>query len=360
MTTSQKQPASQSNLKRLEFLLGNLKQYLISHKSSFLLYCTLGLIFAFAIYIRINGLGYYQRASDSFMLYTFSNEIFNGQNPYLRILSSDMIRNRKYPTYPPLYYYLGVIPLYFGYSSYPAWIVFTKLVFLIPTDFGIAVLIFIILKNRTDINPWYSVFSVFVWFFNRPNLSIYFYALIDSFTIFFVLLSLYFFTYRPNFSYFLLGVAIAIKLFPIFLLPLYLITHRKKNIYTLLAYLFYALICVILVSLPYLIWNIEAYYRSLLFSATRAESRFSTATLTMAPWIEKYTFLSRLPMLFAYFLVYYIHWKKQFDIYLFSAISFLIWPLINPVVFNQYFVWFVPFALISFGIHLDMIISKHS
>ncbi len=359
MTTSKKKLFSQSNIKRLELLLGNLKQYLISNKSSLLIYFTLGLIFAFAIYIRINGLSYYQIWSDSYMLYIYSNEIFNGQNPYLRILSSDMIRNRKYPTYPPLYYYLGVIPLYFGYSSFPSWIVFTKLFFLIPTDFSIAILIFIILKNRTDINPWYGVLSVFIWFFNRPNLTTYFYALIDTFTIFFVLLSLYFFTSRPNFSYFLLGVAIAAKLFPVFLLPLYLITHRKKNIYTLLTYLFYALICVILVSLPYLIWNIEAYSRSLLFSATRAESGFSRGTLTMAPWIAEYNFLSRLPMLFAYFLLYYIHWKKQFDIYLFSAISFLIWPLLSPVVFTQYFVWFVPFALITFGMYLGMLIPKH-
>ena len=80
----------------------------------------------------------------------------------------------------------------------------------------------------------------------------------------------------------------------------------------------------------------------------------------MAPWIAEYNFLSRLPMLFAFFLLYYIHWKKQIEIYLFAAISFLIWPLLSPVVFGQYFVWFIPFALISFGMHLGMIIPKQS
>jgi len=331
-------------------LIDKIVHFLKINKSSFFEYFVLLLILTFAIIIRINGLDFYSLDEDSFSIYTYSTTIYDHHNPYLRILTSDMIHNQKYPSYPPLYFYLGLIPLYFGYSSYPSWIFFMKIFFLIPVDFSIAILIFIILKKSPNTNPWFRVFAVYAWLVNRWALYIYTYALIDTFTIFFILLSLYYFYSQPEFSYFLLGVAIATKLFPILLLPLYLISHRPKRVYILLTYLFFAIMPFFLVSLPFIISSPEAYYRSMLFSATRhGDLKMRVIGPELMPFFGASGVNTRIPLIIAYLGFYCIHWKKAFNIYTFTTLGLLIWNLMNPNVYYQYWVWFIPFALILFG-----------
>jgi uncharacterized membrane protein len=272
-----------------------------------------------------------------------------------------MILNDKYPTYPPLYFYFGLIPLYFGYSSYPSWIIFMKVYFLIPADFGIALLIFIILKRHATTKPWFGVFAVYVWLFNRWTLYVYAYGLIDTFTIFFILLSLYYFYSQPEFSSLLLGVAIAIKLFPIFLLPLYLISRRSKGVYRILAYLFLAVMPIFLVSLPYIIWSPEAYYKSLLFSATRLSDIVSKPIgRELMPLLGIHGVDTRYPLIIFYLGFYFLHWKKKFNIYVFTTVVLLLWNLMNTNVYCQYWVWFIPFALILVGKTISTYASSDS
>ena len=335
---------------QLEKQIDKIVQHLTLNKSSFFVYFILFLVVIFSIYVHLNGLYVYSLDSDSYWIYNYTLAIHHNQNPYLRILNSDMIQNDKYPTYPPLYFYLGLISLYFGYSSYPSWIIFMKIYFLIPADFGVALLIFLILKKHLTTKPWFSMFAIYIWLFNRWTLYIYTFALIDTFTIFFILLSLYYFYSQPEFSSLLLGIAIATKLFPIFLLPLYLISHRSKSVYKILVYLFLAIMPVFFVSLPYIIWSPEAYYKSILFSATR---QGDTITRLIGPQlIPSFGTCgvdTRYPLIISYLLLYFVHWKKNFNIYMFTTVGLLIWNLMNANVFYQYWVWFIPFALILFG-----------
>ena len=62
---------------------------------------------------RFTGLESYE---DMFFTWMDSARIANGVNPYERILGSDMIRNRDYPTYLPLIYLVGTLPIVFGIS----------------------------------------------------------------------------------------------------------------------------------------------------------------------------------------------------------------------------------------------------
>ncbi len=323
-------------------------------KTSIIEFLVLFFILIFAIIIRINGLDFYSDDADSFYIYTYSTAIFNYNNPYLRILDSDMIHNQKYATSPPLYFYLGMIPLYFGYSSYPSWIFFMKIFFLIPVDFGVAILIYIILKQSAN-NSWFRITAVFIWLVNRWGLYVYTYALIDTFTIFFILLSLYYFYSRPEVSSLLLGIAIATKLFPIFLLPFYLISHHQKGVYKLLKYVFFALIPLFLVSLPFIVLSIpEAYFKSLLFSATRqGDSSMKIVGPELMPFFGEEGVDTRIPLLISYLVLYLIHWKKVFNTYMFTTTGLLIWNLMNANVYAQYWVWFIPFALILIGKIID-------
>jgi len=345
----------------LETQINKIVQHLILNKSSIPVYLILFFIVILAIIVHINGLYVYSTESDNYWIYQYTLTIHNNKNPYLRILNSDMIRNDKYPTFPPLYFYLGLIPLYLGYSSYPSWIIFMKTYFLFPADFGIALLIFLILKRHSNAKPWFSVFAIFIWLFNRWTLYIYTYALIDTFTIFFILLSLYYFDSQPEFSSLLLGVSIAIKLFPIFLLPLYLISHRSKSVYRILAYLFLAIMPILLVSLPYLIWSPEAYYRSLLFSATRqGDKYYRLLGPELMPSFGYYGFDTRYPLIICYLGFYFVHWMKKFNTYMFTTAGLLIWNLMNTNVYPQYWIWFIPFALILFGLTIFTYTSSDS
>jgi uncharacterized membrane protein len=124
-------------------------------------------------------------------------------------------------------------------------------------------------------------------------------------------------------------------------------SHRSRSVYKMLAYLFLA---IILVSLPYIIWSPEAYYKSLLFSATRQSDIISKPIgRELMPLLGIHGFDTRYPLIISYLGFYFLHWKKKLNIYMFTTVVLLLWNLMNANVYYQYWVWFIPFALILCG-----------
>lgn len=62
---------------------------------------------------------------------------------------------------------------------------------------------------------------------------------------------------------------------------------------------------------------------------------------------------TRIPLLISYLVLYVFHWKKMFNTYMFTTAGLLLWNLMNANVYAQYWVWFIPFALILLGKIID-------
>jgi hypothetical protein len=67
------------------------------------------------------------------------------------------------------------------------------------------------------------------------------------------------------------------------------------------------------------------------------------------PSLGVYGIDTRYPLIISYLLLYFVHAKKNFNIYMFTTVVLLLWNLMNANVYYQYWVWFIPFALILFG-----------
>lgn len=158
------------------------------------------------------------------------------------------------------------------------------------------------------------------------------------------------------------SLSLALKQIAIFLLPLYLIkiwqsSAKIKDV--LLALIVISLIPT-LVSLPFIFWNSESFYRSILFSATRyPEGHFKTPSVDV--YIEELIpgfigLKAKLPMLLMMCLVYLNAFKRKVGLFTSSLLIMFVFINFNSVLFRQYFCWVMPLIPLA----INDIISKDS
>jgi uncharacterized membrane protein len=178
--------------------------------------------------------------------------------------------------------------------------------------------------------------------------------------IFFLLLSLILLKEKTKLSLLMFSISLGIKQIAIFLLPLYLIYlwkngAKKRRVKELV---FGSLIiCSIpfLTSLPFIIWNAEGFFKSILFSATRLENSHIKIAPSVDvifskqfPWIVGLK--AKLLMLFLMTMVYLSFLKEKTSLLIASTITMMIFVYFNSVLFLQYFLWslcLMPFALVE-------------
>jgi hypothetical protein len=78
------------------------------------------------------------------------------------------------------------------------------------------------------------------------------------------------------------------------------------------------------------------------------------------PSLGVYGIDTRYLLILSYLGFYFVHWQKKFNIYMFTTLVLLLWNLMNANVFYQYWVWFIPFALILFGKTISTYVSPDS
>jgi uncharacterized membrane protein len=189
------------------------------------------------------------------------------------------------------------------------------------------------------------------WIFNRWTLHVATIAHIDFIPLFFLILSLLIFHKYRWVSLFLFSLSLAIKQIGIFLAPLYLIwtwqsENRSKLKKMLIAFAVIASIP-LLTSLPFILWNSEGFFKSILFSATRNPgSHFNAPSLDV--YIGKFIpdfigIKAKIPMLFLMILIYLSTLRRQLGMYTSSLLTMSIFIDFNSVLFLQYMCWVVPF-----------------
>jgi hypothetical protein len=101
-------------------------------------------------------------------------------------------------------------------------------------------------------------------------------------------------------------------------------------------------------SLPFIIWNAEGFFRSIIFSATRyATNHFKVASFDqlLAEDVPNFVGIpAKLPMLFLMALVYIVALRHRMGRYAAALLILSIFVEFNSVLFRQYMTWIVPFV----------------
>jgi len=300
-----------------------------------------------SIAIPLNVRFWEQNTKDSDIYYSWveGGRIANGENPYERILSGNMQENQKYATYFPLFYELSYFTQIIGYKNYNDWIGLWRYFFL-AFNLLIGLLLLAITYQK---KIWgFGLFVVAFWLFNRWTIHSSFHAVPDFIPIFGLLLSLALFKRKRVLSLLLFSFSLAFKQIAIFVAPLYLIWtfHDTRSLkQTVISGVLIGSIP-LLTSIPFLIWNLEGFIRSILFSATRIPMAHlgvdSLDTILNLTGLQ-----ARIPMFFLMALVYLVSWQRTLGIYSDAMFAMLIFVTFNSIFFAHYPVWLMPLLPLS-------------
>ncbi|HJN45984.1 MAG TPA: hypothetical protein QF572_17590 [Vicinamibacterales bacterium] len=273
-----------------------------------------------------------------------SERIANGQNPYTRVLQADGIHNDKYPGYLPLLYFTGAGLIFLGIDDFFSYFSIIKIV-IILADMLAA---FLIYYPSTKIGrQGLGLFGAAVWLLNRWTLYSNEHATFDTAIVALLVASLFFLYKRPKVSFLLYGLSLAFKQFGIFLFPLFL--FRAKSIRNIWNTSFYVWIVPTVISIPFLVLNAEAFIRSLTYDGIRIAPDHGVHGFPVHPLFElvgSTGVVSRLPTVGVLVALYYVIFKYQLNRYLASFLLFLTFVCFNPVVFNQYVPYVIPFIFL--------------
>lgn len=289
---------------------------------------------------------------DTYYSWVEGRRILRGQNPYERILHGSMEENNKYATYFPLFYEASAVVHQLGLRQYHEWIGFWRYIFLF-CNIAIGLLMVGILQSR---RTWVlALLGMAFWYFNRWTLNTSESAALDFIPILLMVLSLALFSRYRRTSLLLYSISLAIKQIAIFLVPLYLIWefHQTRSVRkTILAGLWIASIP-LLVSIPFLVWNAEGFFKSIAFSGTRAAlNHFGAASvddlLNLEGWI------ARLPLLIMLCAAYLAAWHKTTRRYGSAMMVMAIFIAFNSVLFEHYPVWLMPLLPLAVSEWVDV------
>jgi len=303
------------------------------------------LLIFFACYVNLLVPKPVMEEQDIYYSYVEGNRLVKGENPYARILESDMSRNKKYPTYFPVFYELSYVSQMLGLRSFIDWMAVWRIVFMV-FEFAIAALLYVVLARRNL--AWAGVFAAAFWLFNRWTLNMVGTENLDFIPIFLLLASLELFPRKKGLSLFLFSLSLGFKQIAIFLAPLYLIwvfrSAGKDWLKQVLKSAAMIASVPLLSSLPFLVWDAKGFILSVLFSADRAGNTFGGLSLdTIMGWNG---LPARFAMLALMAMVYVIALQGSLKKYLLSFWVMLVFVCFNTVLFAQYLVWTLPLLLL--------------
>ena len=278
--------------------------------------------------------------TDTYYAWIEGGRILYGSNPYERILEGNMRENEKYATYFPLFYEASALVQAAGLERFELWIHFWRYFFLI-SNIGIGLTLYYIIFSK---RAWgFSLFALSFWYFNRWTLYASSFDAIDFIPIFLMILSLSLFSRNRRTALVLFSFSLALKQIGVFLVPLYLIweyqeTHSIRN--TIIAGLWIISIP-FLSSIPFLLWNLEGFARSIVFSATRdAQVHFGGNSIDSILNLTGLT--ARVPMLLILFGAYFVCWQKSVGRYGAAMLVMAVFIAFNSILFTHYPVWLMP------------------
>lgn len=286
---------------------------------------------------------------DMYYIWLDGSRLAAGENPYARILTGNMRENQKYPTYLPLFYILVAGTHGLGVTEYETWLWIWRPL-MIASQIGIALLLFVVCRRSG--HPVLGVFAALFWSLNRWTLFVVKVNHVDFLPILCLLVSMVLFETRRRTSLLLFGLSLALKQIAVFVTPLYLIwTWRRASdpdarLRETARAAGWIVLVPGLVSLPFLVWNAEAFVRSILFSATR-DANAHVRALSFDALLGLEGLAARLPMLLLVALVLVAAARGEIGRYLAVMLVFATFLDFNSVFYLQYMTWIVPFLVLA-------------
>jgi uncharacterized membrane protein len=289
-----------------------------------------------AVYVYSN-LERSNEKEDIYYVYLEGSRILKGENPYERVLGSDMLHNDKFSTYFPGIYLISASIQVAGYDDFEGWHeVWTILN--IGILFLIGLLIFLDLEKRSSL--LLAIFGLIILYFHSYSIIILRINHIDFIAILFLVLSLKVIERKPLLSLVFFGLSLSMKHMAIFAAPLYLFTLRdsigwRRSFTYCVAGIG---LPIVVFSLPFIIWNAQGFFKSILFSATRLSgSHFKT--LAASTLVGAEGLIGKLPMLLLFFIIYYLNYTRKIGIRTGVFLILAVFIGFNSVLFVQYLIW---------------------
>jgi hypothetical protein len=279
-------------------------------------------------------------SNDIYFTYLEGRSLLEGRNPYERILEDEGGENQKYPTYLPLFYYLGAGVQAIGFADFAEWIGVWRVVFLVASG-ATAAMVFRF--GQASGYPLFGAFGALFWEFNRWSLHLVRTADMDFLPIALLVLAWLSLEARPRTALWILGASLAIKHYAVLAVPAAWMAARTsdggmrgpaREGIRLAA-------IPVAVSLPLLVASPAGFLRSILFSVTRDPVAIGDVpSLDLLLGWE--ALAARVPMLALLVFVYAAQWRGWVRpmaamLLVMSVVTFL-----NSVFFTSYMVWLIP------------------
>jgi hypothetical protein len=305
----------------------------------------------------------YERRPGSDIYYNWveGQRILKGENPYLRILDSDMRVNQKYPTYFPLIYLLSAATQMLGLRDYLTWLSFWHGL-IVSAGVAIGAAIFYMLYQRRGLAA--AAFGALFWLFGRWALLNSQASTFDFLPILCMVTSIWLLGAAPDMAasrrrqtvaFLLFSLSLALKHLDAIIVPLFIIwawqaapVGRKLRETAWSSVLVFCIPAITVI--PFVVWhgqtvisNTEAMLRSLVFEVTR-----DPAMHIQAPSIDSFMAMAgpaaRLPTLIMLALAWGAFTQSRIGLFTAGLMSMAAFLDFNPVFFVQYQAWMVPFV----------------
>lgn len=274
------------------------------------------------------------RKQDCFWMMFESDRLAAGQNPYSRILYDSMERGH-YPTHLPLIYLAAAAPRRLGMISFAPRLNLLRFLNLLAT---LAVAHLLLRAGRRSAGSPWGVAVAVVWLLNFFTLYVQKVAQVDLIMVWLIALSVAARERNRSLAWFLLGVSLAVKHFGIFLVPLYL--AEEKSVRGAAAGLAWCAAVPLAVSIPFLVWDARGLWVSIAYSGVRGGNNWFTY------FLANEGFLGRFELLKALALVYLFAWRGRWPLAGAATLLYAFFYLLNPVIYQQYFVYGIFFLLL--------------
>ena len=289
------------------------------------------------------------RTQDVYYIWLDGQRIASGENPYSRILSGNMRENDKYSTYLPLFYEASALSHWLGVHDFDTW---NRGWEKISLAFYLATggLLFTALYVRGSL--LLAVAGSVFWLFSRWTVNVLLIRHVDFVPIFFMVASLITFRQFRKTSLLSLGVSLAVKQIAIFLLPLFLVREWRrapdKRVFRTLNSFGLIVFIPFLASLPFVVWNADAFLSSMAFSVTRtAMDHFDTKTAEFVLGWDGLT--TRALLIVSLGMMYALVVRGALPCLVSALLAMLCFVCFNPVMFSQYLSWIVALGVLALG-----------
>lgn len=288
---------------------------------------------------------------DIFFAWREGQRLFEGINPYARILGNSLRENQKYPTYLPLSYLSSFAMSKLGFTTFEEFLRIWRLLTL-ACHGAIGLLVFHCFHRQGK--PLTGFVLCAVVLVGRWSSYVVMVQHLEFAALLPMLLSCLLIERNLRLAGLLSGLSLAVKHMGLILLPFLVIqvmrSHAgadQRNQHKAVAKFLIGVAAIpMIITLPFLIDEPIGLIQSMLFSATRLPSDHGIATgiLPARMFGADGGKIALLALLIA---TYFASAKEWLGIWTGCAIAMILYVQFNPVVFTQYYYWLIVFISLA-------------